>query len=200
MHGPAQRRERVPHRGRRSSSGPLAQSVEHRTFNPLVDGSNPSRPTIRIKHLRRRFGEKSATSVINSVIRQNPNRLATWPATIAASGMLHGGLSRVPQVAFSDLRPSFRESSINTKYWWRRAVSAGKLDPLNSTSLSFWRLPSLSKDDGAPGVCDQEHHLRVELLGKNHSLSILLLPGPRGDLLRVSNGNVRCAVRWTPSD
>ena len=26
--------------------GPLAQSVEHRTFNPLVDGSNPSRPTI----------------------------------------------------------------------------------------------------------------------------------------------------------
>jgi cupin 2 domain-containing protein len=26
--------------------GSLAQSVEHRTFNPLVDGSNPSRPTI----------------------------------------------------------------------------------------------------------------------------------------------------------
>ena len=28
--------------------GPLAQSVEHRTFNPLVDGSNPSRPTNRL--------------------------------------------------------------------------------------------------------------------------------------------------------
>src|SRR5690606_6155628 len=29
----------------RGFRGPLAQSVEHRTFNPLVDGSNPSRPT-----------------------------------------------------------------------------------------------------------------------------------------------------------
>ena len=27
-------------------SGPLAQSVEHRTFNPQVLGSNPRRPTI----------------------------------------------------------------------------------------------------------------------------------------------------------
>jgi hypothetical protein len=26
--------------------GPLAQSVEQWTFNPLVEGSNPSRPTI----------------------------------------------------------------------------------------------------------------------------------------------------------
>jgi hypothetical protein len=29
-----------------NSAGALAQSVEHRTFNPLVDGSIPSRPTI----------------------------------------------------------------------------------------------------------------------------------------------------------
>ena len=28
------------------TSGSLAQSVEQRTFNPLVEGSNPSRPTI----------------------------------------------------------------------------------------------------------------------------------------------------------
>ena len=27
-------------------NGSLAQSVEQRTFNPLVEGSNPSRPTI----------------------------------------------------------------------------------------------------------------------------------------------------------
>ena len=27
------------------TSGSLAQSVEQRTFNPLVEGSNPSRPT-----------------------------------------------------------------------------------------------------------------------------------------------------------
>jgi hypothetical protein len=26
--------------------GSLAQLVEHRTFNPMVEGSNPSRPTI----------------------------------------------------------------------------------------------------------------------------------------------------------
>src|SRR4029077_5792385 len=33
--------------GRRThGAGALAQSVEHRTFNPLVDGSTPSRPTI----------------------------------------------------------------------------------------------------------------------------------------------------------
>ncbi len=27
-------------------NGPLAQLVEHRTFNPMVVGSNPTRPTI----------------------------------------------------------------------------------------------------------------------------------------------------------
>ena len=32
----------------RPRQGSLAQLVEQRTFNPLVDGSNPSRPT-RIK-------------------------------------------------------------------------------------------------------------------------------------------------------
>ena len=34
------------------TSGSLAQSVEQRTFNPLVEGSNPSRPT-NIKNLQR---------------------------------------------------------------------------------------------------------------------------------------------------
>src|SRR5690348_8991250 len=29
-----------------ASGGPLAQLVEHRTFNPLVAGSTPARPTI----------------------------------------------------------------------------------------------------------------------------------------------------------
>ena len=31
--------------------GSLAQSVEQRTFNPLVEGSNPSRPTTLNQHL-----------------------------------------------------------------------------------------------------------------------------------------------------
>ena len=33
------------------TSGSLAQSVEQRTFNPLVEGSNPSRPTTLNQHL-----------------------------------------------------------------------------------------------------------------------------------------------------
>jgi hypothetical protein len=37
------------------SCGPLAQSVEQKTFNLLVDGSNPSRPTICINHLQKNF-------------------------------------------------------------------------------------------------------------------------------------------------
>ena len=43
MRTPAQRRPGQHTAG--SQPGSLAQSVEHRTFNPLVDGSNPSRPT-----------------------------------------------------------------------------------------------------------------------------------------------------------
>ena len=37
-------------------SGSLAQLVEQRTFNPLVAGSNPARPTKIIKHLARFSG------------------------------------------------------------------------------------------------------------------------------------------------
>ena len=47
--------------------GPLAQSVEHRTFNPLVDGSNPSRPTSPISHLR---GPRGA---IRKILRKIPS-------------------------------------------------------------------------------------------------------------------------------
>ena len=36
---------------RRGFHGPLAQSVEQKTFNLLVEGSNPSRPTKEIKRL-----------------------------------------------------------------------------------------------------------------------------------------------------
>jgi hypothetical protein len=31
--------------------GPIAQLVEQRTFNPWVDGSSPSGPTVRLKFL-----------------------------------------------------------------------------------------------------------------------------------------------------
>jgi len=33
--------------------GPIAQSVEQRTFNPWVDGSSPSGPTQKISHTLR---------------------------------------------------------------------------------------------------------------------------------------------------
>ena len=54
---------KIPRLSRRASSslasgtisklycGSLAQSVEQRTFNPLVEGSNPSRPTTLNQHL-----------------------------------------------------------------------------------------------------------------------------------------------------
>ena len=44
--------QRARAHARASKTGSLAQSVEHRTFNPLVDGSNPSRPTILAIGLR----------------------------------------------------------------------------------------------------------------------------------------------------
>ncbi len=37
------------------SVGLIAQSVEHRTFNPLVLGSSPSQPTTPIKELHRKM-------------------------------------------------------------------------------------------------------------------------------------------------
>lgn len=48
-------------------TGPLAQSVEQKTFNLLVEGSNPSRPTIAIKDLGRLLGAFFFGSVIHSV-------------------------------------------------------------------------------------------------------------------------------------
>ena len=32
--------------------GPIAQSVEQRTFNPWVDGSSPSGPTLHLDYYR----------------------------------------------------------------------------------------------------------------------------------------------------
>jgi hypothetical protein len=40
----------------RSNVGSLAQLVEQRTFNPLVAGSNPARPTKRFKDLGENLG------------------------------------------------------------------------------------------------------------------------------------------------
>jgi len=55
------------------SAGALAQSVEHRTFNPLVDGSIPSRP-IKINKLKeRRHDLRHATA--SMVAAQGASRL-----------------------------------------------------------------------------------------------------------------------------
>ena len=43
--------ERVPRHIFKFPNGPLAQSVEQLTFNQLVVGSNPTRPTIKISNL-----------------------------------------------------------------------------------------------------------------------------------------------------
>ena len=47
------------------SNGPLAQSVEQKTFNLLVDGSNPSRPTNAFNDL----GGRKVAFFMRSVIR-----------------------------------------------------------------------------------------------------------------------------------
>ena len=49
------------------TSGSLAQSVEQRTFNPLVEGSNPSRPT-NIKNLQRLKFYLSITQKILNIL------------------------------------------------------------------------------------------------------------------------------------
>jgi hypothetical protein len=41
---------------RQNPNGPLAQLVEQWTLNPLVEGSNPSRPTKKDKGVRRELG------------------------------------------------------------------------------------------------------------------------------------------------
>lgn len=51
--------------------GPLAQSVEQKTFNLLVEGSNPSRPTNAIKDLGVRKGAFFIASVKRSVKHQH---------------------------------------------------------------------------------------------------------------------------------
>ena len=55
----------------RRCNGPLAQLVEQKTFNLLVDGSNPSRPTIAINDLKRPCGAFFIASVIPSVIHRS---------------------------------------------------------------------------------------------------------------------------------
>ena len=47
-------------RGRYTSAGPLAQLVEHRTFNPRVVGSSPTGPTT--EHFSRRYDGSMASS------------------------------------------------------------------------------------------------------------------------------------------
>lgn len=53
-------------------SGPLAQSVEQKTFNLLVDGSNPSRPTICSKALSEPHRSARRHPLRNSAIFGRP--------------------------------------------------------------------------------------------------------------------------------
>ena len=48
--------------------GPIAQSVEQRTFNPWVDGSSPSGPT----HLAHEMRSESNAKVSPVTLRRNP--------------------------------------------------------------------------------------------------------------------------------
>ena len=47
-----------------SQGGPLAQLVEQETLNLLVEGSNPSRPTIQIRELGNRLTSPQGSSAV----------------------------------------------------------------------------------------------------------------------------------------
>jgi hypothetical protein len=53
----------------RSNVGSLAQLVEQRTFNPLVAGSNPARPTKRFKDLGENRYFQTLFAFLQNVIR-----------------------------------------------------------------------------------------------------------------------------------
>jgi hypothetical protein len=54
-----------------SSHGSLAQLVEHRTFNPMVEGSNPSRPTIKSNFLPLIFQQKLIVGIFAVIHRKS---------------------------------------------------------------------------------------------------------------------------------
>lgn len=77
--------------------GSLAQSVEHRTFNPLVDGSNPSRPTIlqSLSRPRRRVAVPTRACIprmLRGILRMSPHQFVFlrpfgwffWPIALSA--------------------------------------------------------------------------------------------------------------------
>ena len=62
--------------------GSLAQSVEQRTFNPLVEGSNPSRPTIlsvnHLSYLSGSLAQSVEQRTFNPLVEgSNPSRPTT---------------------------------------------------------------------------------------------------------------------------
>ena len=56
--------------------GSLAQSVEQRTFNPLVEGSNPSRPTnLKIYPFKGSLAQSVEQRTFNPLVEgSNPSR------------------------------------------------------------------------------------------------------------------------------
>jgi hypothetical protein len=85
---------RAPAQGRAASGpvllipcGPLAQSVEQKTFNLLVEGSNPSRPTtflndqsIVIRFYQPQARHRFVVAFRSAWAGSNPSRLTTFPA------------------------------------------------------------------------------------------------------------------------
>lgn len=82
-------------------SGPLAQSVEQKTFNLLVDGSNPSRPTnefsnvdgangaffVRLEKLAGNRPASRCSTALSMVAQQPPIRHCSAVATVFYAGL-----------------------------------------------------------------------------------------------------------------
>lgn len=79
-------------------SGPLAQSVEQKTFNLLVDGSNPSRPTICSKALsephRSARGIHSETPQYSVALQTRRHRCAAMSSQCVYRVFATGGIAR----------------------------------------------------------------------------------------------------------
>src|SRR5690606_5459614 len=70
--------------------GSLAQSVEHRTFNPLVAGSNPARPTIPAALHRRRAARRQRSRPAGIQPKSKPSCRADGEARPALQAAARG--------------------------------------------------------------------------------------------------------------
>src|SRR5690606_3494285 len=168
----------LPPRATRGFRGPLAQSVEHRTFNPLVDGSNPSRPTIpkagfagasplqaarAASFLARRFAPSGRVS--------NPSR----PTSFVTAAGLRASHTPLLNTASRAARP--RRVIISCQGQWESAMR-------QSDAVNRLQVPR--------GVFVEELRRMFKILGRRKAGEALLVQDVDRLLIRI--GGAECAL------